>query len=176
MKQGFFPDTKKEYIPTYQELCTEICIFNTRYPVGSWVIVEKDEGIKVTTRVRHPAKIIGDTPVVWLNGISGCYAMDRVEGAPGENPKTMLAPDLQEFPAPPPVPPIETPRKNLMKFLEDNKLKLTDEQESLANRLFSIPRRGGKSFLVAMLYHADRSAQLYANWMEREEKWKKNGA
>lgn len=80
--EGFSPDTKEEYIPTYQELCTEIRIFNVRYPVGSLVMVEKDDGSKVTTRVRYPAKIVGDSPVVWLEDILGCYKMDRVEGVP----------------------------------------------------------------------------------------------
>lgn len=76
-------DAKKEYTPTYQELCTEIRIFNVRYPVGSLVIVNKDDGSKVTTRVRYPAKIVGDSPAVWLEDILGCYKMDRVEGVPG---------------------------------------------------------------------------------------------
>ncbi len=295
------PDTEKEYIPTYQELCTEIRIFNVRYPVGSLVIAEKADGKKVTTRVRHPAKIVADTPVVWLDGISGCYAMDRVEGASGHDrvdlfndkypvgsevkatrdngvvddakvmepaiwfggkavvwirrigamgagyknldsinvlsaatqkkPVTELCTtsrgegemkehpgvwccerkhdckwqgfalfrglawgkkegpldewtkyhseycggkliqllEPQDFPPSRPGLPFSSPRKNLMKFLEDNELNLSDEQENIVERLFSLPLGGGKSFLVAMLFRADPGARLHAKWMEEKE-------
>lgn len=88
----------------------------------------------------------------------------------------LLAP--QEFPVALPVPPIETPHKNLMKFLDENKLNLTDEQNSIAERLYLIPAGGGKSFLVALLFLADPPAQLYVKWMEEkeEEREKQNEA
>lgn len=55
--------------------------FNDRNPVGSAVTVVKDLGERVETKVRHPAEILsGHTPVVWLEGISGCYALARVVG------------------------------------------------------------------------------------------------
>lgn len=55
--------------------------FNERNPVGSSVTVVKDLGEKVETKVKHPAQILsGHTAVVWLEGISGCYCLDRVIG------------------------------------------------------------------------------------------------
>ncbi|GAF84150.1 unnamed protein product [marine sediment metagenome] len=53
--------------------------FNKRNPVGTKVIVVKDLGEQVETKVRYPAEVLsGHTPVVWLDGISGCYLLNRV--------------------------------------------------------------------------------------------------
>lgn len=53
--------------------------FNARNPVGSSVMVIKDLGEKVETKVKYPAQILsGHTAVVWLEGILGCYDLDRV--------------------------------------------------------------------------------------------------
>jgi len=53
--------------------------FNKRNPVGTSVTVVKDSGEKVETKVKHPAYIMqGHTAVVHLEGISGCYLLDRV--------------------------------------------------------------------------------------------------
>lgn len=60
---------------------SKVDAFNERNPVGSSVTVVKDLGEKVETEVKYPAQILsGHTPVVWLKGISGCYALDRVIG------------------------------------------------------------------------------------------------
>lgn len=53
--------------------------FNKRNPVGTSVTVVKDLGEKFETRVKWPAEIMsGHSAVVWLEGISGCYMLDRV--------------------------------------------------------------------------------------------------
>lgn len=58
---------------------SKIKIFNEKHPVGSVVAVVKDFGERIETKVRHPAQILsGHTAVVWLDGISGCYCLDRV--------------------------------------------------------------------------------------------------
>jgi len=58
---------------------SKIDVFNSRHPVGSPVTVIKDLGEKIETKVRYPAEILsGHTAVVWLEGISGCYLLDRV--------------------------------------------------------------------------------------------------
>lgn len=58
---------------------SKIEVFNQKHPVGSPVIVIKDLGEKMKTRVKFPAEILnGHTPVVWLEGISGCYLLNRV--------------------------------------------------------------------------------------------------
>ncbi len=53
--------------------------FNKRNPVGTSVTVILDLGQKFETKVKHSAEVLSDhTPVVWLEGISGCYTLDRV--------------------------------------------------------------------------------------------------
>jgi len=55
--------------------------FNERHPVGSTVTVIRDLGEKEARTVLHPATILsGHTPVVWLEGIRGCYILERVVG------------------------------------------------------------------------------------------------
>lgn len=55
--------------------------FNIEHPVGSPVTVHMDRGGILDTTVRYPAQVLsGHTPVVWLNGISGCYALSSVCG------------------------------------------------------------------------------------------------
>ena len=54
-------------------------VFNEKHPVGSSVTVIKDLGERVETSVKYPAEIMGGhSPVVWLKGISGAHALDRV--------------------------------------------------------------------------------------------------
>ena len=54
-------------------------VFNKKHPVGSDVTVILDFGQQKETTIKYPAQILsGHTAVVWLNGISGCYLLDRV--------------------------------------------------------------------------------------------------
>ncbi|MHC4397689.1 MAG: hypothetical protein ACYS1A_18760 [Planctomycetota bacterium] len=58
---------------------SKVDAFNKRNPVGSPVTVIKDFGERVETKVSAPADILsGHTAVVWLEGIRGCYMLDRV--------------------------------------------------------------------------------------------------
>ena len=60
---------------------SKVDAFNNRNPIGTSVTVVKDLGEKVETKVRYPAEVLsGHTPVVWLEGISGCYLLNRVVG------------------------------------------------------------------------------------------------
>lgn len=53
--------------------------FNARYPVGQRVSVRRDSGEGVTTTTRSAAQVLsGHTAVIWLDGITGCYLLDRV--------------------------------------------------------------------------------------------------
>lgn len=55
--------------------------FNIEHPIGSPVTVRMDGGGILDTTVREPAQLLADkTPVVWLSGIRGCYALSRVWG------------------------------------------------------------------------------------------------
>lgn len=54
-------------------------MFNAETPVGSEVLVRKDSGEKVLTVTKSAALVLsGHTPVIFLEGISGCYLLDRV--------------------------------------------------------------------------------------------------
>ncbi|OUC54730.1 hypothetical protein CA262_07565 [Sphingobium sp. GW456-12-10-14-TSB1] len=53
--------------------------WNERYPVGQAVTVRRDNGATITTKTRSPAELLsGHSAVVWLDGISGCYLLNRV--------------------------------------------------------------------------------------------------
>jgi hypothetical protein len=53
--------------------------FNAKYPVGQKVSVRKDAGDGVITITRSKAEVLsGHSAVIWLEGISGCYLLDRV--------------------------------------------------------------------------------------------------
>ncbi len=55
--------------------------FNKLHPVGSAVTLRKDSGQKVETKVMYAAEVLGGhTPVVWLKGISGAYALEAIIG------------------------------------------------------------------------------------------------
>lgn len=66
---------------TKKELLVEN--WNLKHPVGTRVVVRKDDGTKMTTVTRSQAELLsGHTPVIWVTGISGCYALERVRPAP----------------------------------------------------------------------------------------------
>ncbi len=52
--------------------------FNKRYPVGTPVVVRKDDGSLMETKVKSRAKMLGDNAVAWFCGIRGCYLLSRV--------------------------------------------------------------------------------------------------
>ena len=53
--------------------------WNHRVKVGAPVTYRRDDGTKVETKTRSPAEVLGNhTPVIWLDGIHGCVALDRV--------------------------------------------------------------------------------------------------
>lgn len=53
--------------------------FNAKYPVGHPVTVRRDNGEGLATVTRSKAEVLsGHSAVIWLEGISGCYLLDRV--------------------------------------------------------------------------------------------------
>jgi hypothetical protein len=53
--------------------------FNEKCQVGQWVNVRLDSGEVKTTKTRGTATLLGGhTAVVWLEGITGAYLLDRV--------------------------------------------------------------------------------------------------
>jgi hypothetical protein len=59
--------------------------WNRIYPVGTHVTVRLDLGEVKKTRTRSMAELLGGhTPVVWLDGIAGCYLLERVAPDKGD--------------------------------------------------------------------------------------------
>lgn len=53
--------------------------WNEQNPVGVPVKVQKDNGTVHNGVVKYPAQMLsGHTAVVWVTGITGCYALERV--------------------------------------------------------------------------------------------------
>lgn len=52
--------------------------WNARHPVGCDVEVTKDDGSRLVTITRASAAVVGAAAVVWVVGIVGCYALERV--------------------------------------------------------------------------------------------------
>jgi hypothetical protein len=65
--------------PDAKTLEQQCAAFNARHPVGSGVVVRKDDGTGILTETRSKAQVLsGHTAVIWLEGMSGCYLLDRV--------------------------------------------------------------------------------------------------
>lgn len=48
-------------------------------PLGTAVVVTKDDGSKVSTRTRSgPWMLGGHTAVIMVEGLAGCYSLERV--------------------------------------------------------------------------------------------------
>lgn len=65
-----------------QEQCDA---FNARYRVGQRVSLRKDGGDCIVTTTRTAAEVLsGHSAVIWLEGVSGCYLLDRVTPIVGD--------------------------------------------------------------------------------------------
>jgi hypothetical protein len=53
--------------------------FNAQYPIGTAVLVRRDNGDLQETKTRSCAEVLsGHSAVIWLEDIGGCYLLDRV--------------------------------------------------------------------------------------------------
>ena len=65
--------------PNLKALQKQVDEFNSRYPIGCTVTVRKDNGQGISTVTRSAAEVLsGHSAVIWLEGIGGCYLLDRV--------------------------------------------------------------------------------------------------
>jgi hypothetical protein len=56
-----------------------VSLWHAAHPEGTPVTVTLDGGRRVATRTRSRAAVLSDrSAVVWLAGLSGCHALDRV--------------------------------------------------------------------------------------------------
>lgn len=54
--------------------------WNAKYSIGQEVDLTKDDGQVMRTKTRSEAEVLsGHTAVVWLDGVRGCYLLDRVK-------------------------------------------------------------------------------------------------
>lgn len=71
--------------PNLKQLQAECDRFNAAISVGQNVIVTLDGGTEKATRTTSEAQVLsGHTSVVWLEGVSGCYIIERVRAASSE--------------------------------------------------------------------------------------------
>ncbi|ASY69355.1 hypothetical protein [Sinorhizobium fredii] len=65
--------------PTPKALQAAVDGFNRRYPIGTDVLLKKDDGSMIETKTRSRAEVLsGHSAVIWLEGISGYYLLSRV--------------------------------------------------------------------------------------------------
>lgn len=70
--------------PNPAKLQAQCDAFNADNAIGSTVRVKKDNGEIVETTTRSRAEVLsGHSAVIWLDGISGCYLLDRVRPVEG---------------------------------------------------------------------------------------------
>ena len=71
--------------PDYKHQEKLVRDWNEKYPVGTQVIVRKDDQTEVRTETVHEATMLGGhTAVAWLKDISGCYSLERVRADTGK--------------------------------------------------------------------------------------------
>jgi hypothetical protein len=65
--------------PNPAKLQAQCDTFNACCPVGHKVALRLDNGLGLTTVTRSKAEVLsGHTAVIWLEGVTGCYLLDRV--------------------------------------------------------------------------------------------------
>jgi hypothetical protein len=65
--------------PNLKLISLQVENWNLKHPVGTAVTVRTDSGAVIATKTKSPAQILsGHSAVIWLEGISGCHALDRV--------------------------------------------------------------------------------------------------
>lgn len=68
--------------PSAKKLTEAVARWNGAHEVGAKVFVRLDSGEQRETVTRSPAEVLsGHSAVIWLEGISGCYLLDRVRPA-----------------------------------------------------------------------------------------------
>ncbi|MBP2230784.1 hypothetical protein J2847_004093 [Azospirillum agricola] len=65
--------------PTLSQLQAQVEAWNADHPIGSPVVVRLDTGETRHTITRSSAYVLsGHSAVIFLDGIRGCYLLDRV--------------------------------------------------------------------------------------------------
>lgn len=65
--------------PNVKKLQQQCDAWNAKHEVGCTVVLTKDNGEQFETRTRSAAEVLsGHSAVIWLEGVTGCYLLDRV--------------------------------------------------------------------------------------------------
>jgi hypothetical protein len=66
--------------PNVKKMQADCDAWNQAHPIGSPVFVQLDNHVGLfETTTRSDAQILsGHSAVIWLDGVSGCYLLDRV--------------------------------------------------------------------------------------------------
>ena len=65
--------------PNLKVLQKTVDAWNAKYPAGTKVVVTLDNHERKETVTRSDAQVLsGHSAVIWLEGIRGCYLLDRV--------------------------------------------------------------------------------------------------
>lgn len=63
-------------VKALQKQCDQ---FNARFPVGTRVMLRKDNDDTLVTHTISEARVLsGHSAVIWVKGVAGCYLLDRV--------------------------------------------------------------------------------------------------
>lgn len=60
--------------------------WNSTHAIGAPVCVHRDNGERLATWTRSEARRLGDSAVVWVEGIAGCYGIFRIHDRNPEEP------------------------------------------------------------------------------------------
>jgi hypothetical protein len=78
-----------------EELGRQADAWNVKHPIGTPVIVIRDDGSAVLTKTLSLAYVLGGhTAVIFIEGISSCYALDRVRPDPFRDAQQAPVPDV----------------------------------------------------------------------------------
>lgn len=77
------PGQGKRATSKLARLQAECDAWNTEHVIGTHVVLTRDDNVKLRTRTRSEAQVLsGHSAVIWLDGVSGCYLLDRVRAIP----------------------------------------------------------------------------------------------
>jgi hypothetical protein len=78
-KEEYYQTTRRHKPPTPAQQQKLVDEWNAKHAVGARVKLLKDDDSIVETVTRSRAELLsGHTAVIWLEGVSGCYCLERV--------------------------------------------------------------------------------------------------
>jgi hypothetical protein len=80
--------TNKRHEARLMKLLAQCNAWNDKYPVGTQVMLTRDNGTREPWTTRSKACVLSEhSAVIWLKGMAGCYLLDRCEPGGAEHGK-----------------------------------------------------------------------------------------